>query len=110
MAVRVARHLALTSRARGFSALSISVEPGRSAESENIARVPSSRGKSQPCTKIELLQRPATSRLRLKRIAPTPPNAPGRIVCVSGNAPYPDRLVNAVSQALDIRLYCRPES
>jgi hypothetical protein len=59
---------------------------------------------------IGLLERPATSRLRLKWIAPTPLNAPGRIVCVSGNAPYPDRLVNAVSQTLDIRLYCRPES
>jgi hypothetical protein len=59
---------------------------------------------------IKSLQCPATSRLRPERIAPTPPNAPGRIVCVRGNPPYPDRFVNAVSQALDIRLYGRPES
>jgi len=34
MAFRIARHLALTSRARRFSASNISVEPARSARSE----------------------------------------------------------------------------
>ena len=76
MAFRVARHLALTSRARGFSALEYlsGAWPQREVRKYRTG--------SEPVVailglhEIELLQRPATSRLRLKWIAPTPPNAP----------------------------------
>src|SRR5260370_39735630 len=47
-------------------------------------------------------QCPATSRLRSQWIAPAPANAPTRIVRISRNSPYPDGLVNTVSEVLDI--------
>ena len=50
MAFRVARHLALTSRARRFSASNVSVEPARSAKSEISDGLRVNRRRSSPGT------------------------------------------------------------
>lgn len=52
MAFRIARPLALTSRARDFSASNVSVEPARGAKSEILHGLRTSCGKSPPCTKL----------------------------------------------------------